>query len=131
MTYSSSSPGIKFMKASRSFIRRTHAVRAGFWREEAVLIDWQAPFNEVLDYRKPPFAHWFVGGRTNLCHNAIDRHLAARGQQLALLFLSTETGTSAHYTYAELHAEVNRCAAVLRAQGVGPGDRVLIYMPMV
>ena len=119
------------MSSYRDFHRRSLADRADFWREEAALIDWQTPFDEVLDYAKPPFARWFVGGRTNLCHNAVDRHLATRSDQLALHFLSTETDTSARYTYAELHAEVNRCAAVLRAQGVGCGDRVLIYMPMI
>ncbi len=56
---------------------------AGFWAEQAQLIDWQTPFSAVLDYSKPPFARWFVGGRTNICHNAIDRHLAARGDQKA------------------------------------------------
>ena len=109
------------MSSYRDFHRRSLADRADFWREEAALIDWQTPFDEVLDYAKPPFARWFVGGRTNLCHNAVDRHLATRSDQLALHFLSTETDTSARYTYAELHAEVNRCAAVLRAQGVGCG----------
>ncbi len=119
------------MTTYRDFHHRSLADRADFWREEAALVDWQTPFDEVLDYAKRPFAHWFVGGRTNLCHNAVDRHLATRGEQLALHFLSTETDTSTRYTYAELHAEVNRCAAVLRAQGVGRGDRVLIYMPMI
>ena len=90
------------MTTYRDFHRRSLADRAAFWREEAALIDWQTPFDEVLDYRKPPFAHWFVGGRTNLCHNAIDRHLATRSQQLALLFLSTETGTSAKRTAARV-----------------------------
>src|SRR5205085_4272953 len=66
-----------------------------------------------------------------LCHNAVDRHVATRGDQVALLYLSTETGEQRAYTYRELHAEVNRFAAVLQAQGVEQGDRVLIYMPMV
>src|SRR5215468_10000736 len=105
--------------------------RDAFWRERAALIDWQTPFSRVLDYSRPPFARWFVGGKLNLCHNAIDRHLAARGAQAALIFLSTETGQRKSYTYRELHAEVNRLAAMLRAQGVGKGDRVLIYMPMI
>jgi propionyl-CoA synthetase len=111
--------------------RRSLADRDAFWRECASLIDWHAPFTQVLDYRRPPFARWFVGGRTNLCHNAIDRHLAARGGQPALIFISTETGQRSTYTYAELSAEVNRCAALLKAQGVGRGDRVLLYMPMI
>jgi len=113
------------------FHRRSLDDRDEFWREQAALIDWHTPFTEVLDYSKPPFAKWFVGGRTNLCHNAVDRHLPTRGDQTALIYISTETDTSARYTYRELHAEVNRCAAVLKAQGVGRGDRVLIYMPMI
>ena len=113
------------------FHRRSLDNRDEFWREQAALIDWHTPFTEVLDYSKPPFAKWFVGGRTNLCHNAVDRHLPTRGDQTALIYISTETDTSARYTYRELHAEVNRCAAVLKAQGVGRGDRVLIYMPMI
>src|SRR5881275_2328633 len=101
------------MQRYREFHRRSLEDRDAFWREEATRIDWHAPFEQVLDYSKPPFARWFVGGRTNLCHNAVDRHLAARADQPALIYLSTETAATARYTYAELHAEVNRCAAVL------------------
>src|SRR5947207_9342330 len=119
------------MTTYREFHRRSLADREAFWREEATLIDWQTPFDEVLDYHNPPFARWFVGGRTNLCHNAIDRHLATRGSQKALIYISTETGENRTYTYAELHAEVNRFAAALKGEGVGRGDRVLIYMPMI
>ena len=115
----------------REFHRRSLADRDAFWREQAALVDWQTPFSAVLDYTKPPFARWFVGGRTNLCHNAVDRHLATRGDQTALHYLSTETGEEQRYTFRELHAEVNRFAAILQAQGVGRGDRVLIYMPMI
>jgi propionyl-CoA synthetase len=102
-----------------------------FWRGRAGLVDWQTPFSQVLDYSRPPFARWFVGGRINLCHNAIDRHLAARSSQPALVFISTETGQRRSYSYRELAAEVNCFAAMLRAQGVAKGDRVLIYMPMI
>jgi propionyl-CoA synthetase len=111
--------------------RRSLADRDAFWRERAALIEWQTPFTEVLDYSRPPFARWFVGGRTNLCHNAIDRHLAERGAQPALVYISTETDTRRSYTYRELADDVNRFAAILDAQGVGKGDRVLIYMPMI
>jgi propionyl-CoA synthetase len=105
--------------------------RDAFWRERAALIDWETPYSQLLDYSRPPFARWFVGGRTNLCHNAIDRHLTARGDQPALIFISTETGQRRTCTFRELFDEVNRFAAILRAQGVGKGDRVLIYMPMI
>ncbi|AHB74394.1 propionate--CoA ligase [Pandoraea pnomenusa] len=105
--------------------------REAFWEEQASLIDWETPFTRVLDYDKPPFARWFVGGRTNLCHNAVDRHLPSRGTQNALIWVSTETGQERVYTYDELAAEVNRMAASLQSLGVGRGERVLIYMPMV
>ena len=70
-------------------------------------------------------------GETNLCHNAIDRHLKDRGDQAALIFVSTETGQEVTYTYKQLHAEVQRMAASLLSLGVKKGDRVLIYMPMI
>src|SRR5438105_12386566 len=111
--------------------RRSLVDPDAFWRKRAALIDWQTPFSRVLDYSNPPFARWFVGGRTNLCHNAIDRHLSTRESQAALVFVSTETDVRKTYTYGELHAEVNTFAAILKAQGVGKGDRVLIYMPMI
>src|SRR5450432_4060078 len=91
--------------------RRSLVERDAFWRERASLIDWQTPFSAVLDYSRPPFARWFVGGRTNLCHNAIDRHLATRADQPALVFISTETGQRRTYTYADLAFEAGRCAA--------------------
>jgi len=119
------------MPSYRDYHRRSLADRDAFWREKAALIDWQTPFTSVLDYSRPPFAKWFVDGRTNLCHNAVDRHLAARADQAALVYLSTETGQDSRYTYRELHAEVNRFAAVLKSLGVGHGDRVLVYMPMI
>jgi propionyl-CoA synthetase len=103
----------------------------GFWREQASLIDWREPFSKVLDYSRPPFAKWFVGGRTNLCYNAVDRHLASLGDSPALIYVSTETDKQQTYTFRELHREVNRMAGVLRSLGVGRGDRVLIYMPMI
>ena len=119
------------MATYKAFHRSSLADRDVFWREEAKLVDWKTPFASVLDYSKPPFAKWFVGGRTNLCHNAVDRHLATRGDQKALIYISTETGETRAYTFRDLHAEVNRFAAVLKGEGVGRGDRVLIYMPMI
>jgi propionyl-CoA synthetase len=102
-----------------------------FWSEQAKLVDWYQPFSQVLDYSNPPFAKWFVGGQTNLCHNAVDRHLKDRANQIALVAVSTETNQEHAYTFAELHDEVNRMAAILQANGVKKGDRVLIYMPMI
>ena len=102
-----------------------------FWGEQAKRIVWKKPFDQVLDYTSPPFAKWFVGGQTSICYNAIDRHLQDRAQQTALIAVSVETNTETSYTYQELFTEVNRMAAILKSQGVGKGDRVLIYMPMV
>src|SRR5437762_685026 len=119
------------MSSYRNFHRRSLADRAHFWREEAALIDWHKPWKKVLDYSKPPFRDWFVGGETNLCYNAVDRHLSMRAGQKALVWISTEVDQTREYTYADLADEVNRCAAMLKACGVGKGDRVLIYMPMI
>ncbi len=102
-----------------------------FWREEAQKIDWHTPFARVLDDSRPPFARWFVGGTTNLCHNAVDRWVDSRGDAPALIAISTETDTERSYSYRELQREVERCAAGLLSLGVGRGDRVLIYMPMI
>jgi propionyl-CoA synthetase len=113
------------------FHRRSLDDRDAFWSEQAKAIDWHTPFTQVCDYSKPPFAHWFVGGTTNLCHNAVDRHLATRADQNALIFVSTETGVERIYSYRELHDEVQRMAATLRSLGVKKGDRVLVYMPMI
>jgi propionyl-CoA synthetase len=119
------------MGAYQDFHRRSIADRDAFWREEAQLIDWRQPCEQVLDYSRPPFARWFVGGRTNLCHNAVDRHLGERGEQKAIVYISTETGEEKTFTFRELHAEVSRCAALLKALGCEKGDRVLVYMPMI
>ncbi|HLL12992.1 MAG TPA: propionate--CoA ligase [Rubrivivax sp.] len=102
-----------------------------FWTEQAALIDWHTPFARACDYSQPPFARWFVGGTTNLCHNAVDRHLAERGDQNALIWVSTETGQERVFSFNQLHAEVQRMAATLRSLGVVKGDRVLLYMPMI
>ena len=100
-----------------------------FWAEEARAIHWHVPPRDILDYAKPPFRAWFVGGETNLCYNAVDRHLAARPDQPALVAISTETGVTRSVTYRELYREVNAFAATLLELGVGRDDRVVIYMP--
>jgi len=115
----------------RDFYDRSVRDPEAFWAEQARLIDWHKPFAKVLDYAKPPFRSWFVGGETNLCHNAVDRHLAKRASQPALVWISTEVDQQRSYTFAQLHDEVNRFAGILRSLGVGKGDRVLIYMPMI
>jgi len=102
-----------------------------FWAEQAKLIDWHKPFDRVCNYNNPPFVQWFEGGQTNLCHNAVDRHLKDRADQAALIAISSETGTEKTYTFKDLQGEVQRMAASLKVLGVEKGDRVLIYMPMI
>jgi propionyl-CoA synthetase len=119
------------MTTYKEFHARSISDPDGFWREQAKFIDWKQPFSKVLDYSRPPFAKWFVGGTTNLAYNAIDRHLATRADQAALIYVSTEVDAEKVYTFAQLHREVNRMAGILKALGVGRGDRVLIYMPMI
>ncbi len=115
--------------------RASIATPDAFWAEKARLIDWQiAPSQSgkpICDASNPPFYKWFEGGTTNLCHNALDRHLATRGDQAALIYVSTETGAERSYNFNELYVEVNTAAAGLQSLGVAKGDTVLIYMPMV
>ena len=113
------------------FYRRSLEDRDAFWAEQASLIDWQQAPRTICDYGRPPFTRWFAGGTTNLCHNAVDRHLKERAGQPALIYVSTETGAERTYTFRDLHGEVQRAAAALRSLGVKKGDRVLIYMPMI
>ncbi len=115
----------------KKFHEQSLSTPDAFWTRQAALIDWVKPFKKVCDYSKPPFAKWFVGGETNLCYNAIDRHLAERADQNALVWISSEVEQTKVYTYRDMFDEVNRFAAVLKTLGVGKGDRVLIYMPMI
>ena len=119
------------MTSYKEFHRRSIEQPEAFWSEEAKLVHWHKPFSKVLDYSRPPFAKWFVGGETNLCYNAIDRHLGVRGDQKALVWISTEVDQQRSYTFRELHAEVQCAAAMIQALGVRRGDRVIIYMPMI
>ena len=115
----------------KAFYRRSIDDRDAFWAEQAQRIEWQTPPKTICDYSNPPFARWFEGGTTNLCHNAVDRHLKDRPDQVALIAVSTETDTEQTYTFRELHTHVQTMAAALLDLGVRKGDRVLIYMPMV
>ena len=102
--------------------------REGFWTRAAGLIDWFVPALKAWDDQRG----WFPGGRLNTAYNCIDRHVAAgRGDALALVYDSPITDTVQRYTYAELQDEVGRVAAMLARLGVGKGDRVIIYMPMI
>jgi propionyl-CoA synthetase len=104
----------------------------GFWAEAAEALDWQRRWDRVLDDSRPPFYRWFAGGQLNTCQNAVDRHVeAGRGEQLAIIHDSPVTNSVRTLTFKELQDRVARFAGALRAQGVGYGDRVIIYLPMV
>jgi len=119
------------MTSFAEFHRRSLQDRDRFWAEQARLIEWREEPKTICDYSRPPFTRWFVGGTTNLCHNAVDRHLRDRPDQAALIYVSTETGQERTYSFRQLHAQVQRTAAALQAMRVKKGDRVLIYMPMI
>lgn len=105
---------------------------AGFWADAARAIDWDAFPTTILDDSDKPFYRWYRGGRLNICHNALDRHVAGgRADQAALIYDSPVTGVKQTLTYAQLLDKVARFAGVLRDLGVGKGDRVIIYMPMI
>jgi propionyl-CoA synthetase len=112
--------------------RRSLAEPEAFWAEAAGAIDWIEPWDRVLDASRAPFYRWFSGGRLNTCYNALDRHVErGRGDQLALVYDSPMTASTATFTYRELLDAVARFAGALAAQGVERGDRVIVYMPMV
>ncbi len=117
--------------AAEALCRRSIEDPDAFWSEQAALLNWHAPFRTVCDFSRAPFARWFNGGELNLCHNALDRHLAARGDQIAVYWHSSETNDSKTFTYREFHREVVRMAAGFRSLGLGRGDRALIYLPMI
>jgi propionyl-CoA synthetase len=104
----------------------------GFWAAAAEDIYWDRRWDRVLDGGRPPFFRWFAGGMLNTCYNALDLHIdRGRGKQRALIHDSPVTGTVRAYTYFELRDAVARCAGALARLGIGRGDRVIIYMPMV
>ena len=113
------------------FYKRSIDQPEAFWKEQTSLIEWFKQPELICDDSNPPFASWYKGGTTNLCHNAVDRHLKDRAEQAAVVFVSTETNLEKTYTFRELHAEVQCMAAILQEMGVQKGDRVLIYMPMI
>ena len=112
--------------------RRSIEDPEGFWGEAAQAIDWVEPWTKVLDDSDKPYYRWFSGGRLNTCYNCLDRHVdGGRAEQAALIYDSPITDTIRSYTYRELRDEVARIAGGMAALGVGAGDRVIIYMPMV
>jgi propionyl-CoA synthetase len=112
--------------------RRSLDAPEEFWAEAAGALDWDEPWERVLDDSRAPFYRWFTGGRLNTCFNALDRHVeGGRADQLALIYDSPVIDTVASFTYRELRDAVAQFAGALAAQGVERGDRVIVYMPMV
>ncbi|MGB8560054.1 MAG: acetate--CoA ligase, partial [Pseudolabrys sp.] len=106
----------------------------GFWADQAKRIDWIKPFSKVKNTSYDPTdvsIKWFEDGTLNVCHNCVDRHLAKRGDQTAILWEGDDPKDDKKLTYNQLHAEVCRFANVLKARGIKKGDRVTIYMPMI
>ncbi|MBK6653219.1 propionate--CoA ligase [Zoogloea sp.] len=119
------------MASYKEFHKRSVEDRNGFWGEQAQLIHWNKAPEQIYDFSKPPFVKWFVGGETNLCYNAVDRHAETNPNGKALVYISTETDEEKIYSFSELRTEVMRMAAIYQDLGVKKGDRVLIYMPMI
>ncbi|HST05724.1 MAG TPA: acetate--CoA ligase [Chloroflexia bacterium] len=115
--------------SDRGVYERAERDPEGYWREQAKLLDWFKAPTQVLDW-KPPFAKWYQDGVLNASYNCLDRHLATQGAKPALVW-EGEPGDVRTFSYAELHREVNRAAQMLKNLGVGKGDRVAIYMPMI
>jgi len=119
------------MASTAEIRRRSLEDPDAFWAEQARDIDWVKPWERVLDDSNPPFFRWFKGAELNTCYNALDRHVPTRGNQAALIYDSAVTHTVTTYTYRQLRDQVALFAGALAADGVGKGDRVLIYMPMI
>jgi propionyl-CoA synthetase len=116
----------------REVYERWRVDPAGFWAEAAREIDWIRPADTVFDAEAGIYGRWFAGALCNTCHNAVDRHVAAgRGGQAAIIYDSPVTDTRRTLTYAELQRETAALGAVLQGLGVGKGDRVILYMPMI
>ena len=104
----------------------------GFWAEEASELEWFKKWDKVLDDSNKPFYKWFVGAKTNIVHNAIDRHLKThRKNQLALIWESEDGKLERTFSYFAMNREVSRMANIIKSMGVQKGERVTIYMGRV
>jgi acetyl-CoA synthetase len=111
---------------------RAREDREAFWAEQAERLDWDQKWDRVLDWDDPPFAKWYVGGKLNAAYNCVDRHVeAGRGDKVALHWVGEPEDDTRDITYAELKDEVSKAANALTELGVGAGDRVAIYLPMI
>jgi acetyl-CoA synthetase len=119
--------------ATAELFDRAEVDREGFWGEQARrYVQWETDFEQVLDWSEAPFAKWFVGGRLNACVNAVDKHVeAGNGDRVAIHWVGEPEGETRDITYAELHGLVQKAANALADLGVGQGDTVAIYLPMI
>ncbi|WP_026919777.1 acetate--CoA ligase [Gordonia shandongensis] len=117
--------------ATADMYDRAEADPMEFWAEQARRLDWETPFDQVLDWSDAPFAKWYLGGKLNVAYNCVDRHVVAgKGDRVAIHWVG-EPGDSRDITYSQLKDEVSRAANYLASIGLQTGDRVAIYMPMV
>jgi acetyl-CoA synthetase len=107
------------------------ADRLGFWDTQAKRLDWAEPWTQTLDWSDAPFAKWFVGGKLNVAANCVDRHVAAGLGERVAIHWEGEPGDTRTLTYNDLQSEVNKAANALTELGIGAGDRVAIYLPMI
>src|SRR5690348_11439343 len=121
---------VKGLSEYEELRRRAAQDPEGFWAEQARELAWSKPFDKVLDWQFP-FAKWFIGGELNASYNCLDRHLSGARRNKVALIWEGEPGDSRIYTYQMLAMEVARCANALKELGIGKGDRVAIYMPLV
>ncbi len=123
---------IKSDKAYRAMYDESVRDPSGFWARQAERLDWFHPWRQTLDWDyRQAHVSWYLGGKLNIAHNCVDRHLAELGDQAAIIWEADEPGDSRTITYRELYADVCRMANVLKAHGVGRGDRVCVYLPMI
>jgi len=126
------SPGPKYWPIKRYFEVHEQSIRdpESFWAEEARKLDWFRTWDKVLDW-SPPFARWFVGGELNACHLCVDRHVKTWRKSKVAIYWEGEPGDTRVLSYSTLYREVNRCASVLKKLGIGKGDKVALYLPMI
>src|SRR3954447_24470073 len=103
----------------------------GFWAERAEALHWHQKWDQVLDWSNPPFAKWFVGGKLNVAYNCVDRHVEAGNGDRVAFHWRGEEGEERDITYSDLHSDVQRAANALKDHGIGPGDVVGIFLPMI
>ncbi|MBA2516071.1 MAG: acetate--CoA ligase [Solirubrobacterales bacterium] len=115
----------------RSLFEEAEADHEGFWEKQAKELDWAEPWSQVLDWSNPPFAKWFVGGKLNVSHNCVDRHVEAGNGDRVAIHWRGEEGEERDITYSDLHRDVQRFANALKDRGIGAGDIVGIFLPMI